>query len=207
MVVTDMDGTLTKTSIVLDHAGVLIENGIIKDDGSYYAWKDDVKNEKLIVAVAENYRHQLTGMKVSDLMVEEFVTNSLADHKNWYTTLDTITNMKNCGHEVVILSGSSDFLVEEVARQLGFVGVGSHYHTDENGCLTGGVDGMFHAQAKSDWIEGHVNFDKTEILGFGDTSSDYGIAEHSAEFWLVEPTTQTVEFFKNKQLDYKLWEG
>lgn len=43
LILTDVDGTLTRKSVVLSHAGFLIEKGIIKDDGSYKAWKKMLK--------------------------------------------------------------------------------------------------------------------------------------------------------------------
>ncbi len=45
LILTDVDGTLTKKSVVLSHAGFLIKKGVIKDDGSYKAWSQDMKNE------------------------------------------------------------------------------------------------------------------------------------------------------------------
>lgn len=191
---TDMDGTLTKGSVVLDHAGYLIEKGLIKDDGSFKAWKQDVKNERLVVAVAENYRHELQGKTIEELDVKGFVTEYLKKDV-WYTTLKNLITAKYQGHRVVIISGSSDFLVNEVASQLGFEGVGSHYITNEQGQLTGEVVGMFGLDAKDKWIT--ENIDKTQyesIVGLGDTSSDYGIFKHCEYNVLVEPTTETMEF-------------
>ena len=195
---TDMDGTLTKGSVVLDHAGFLIEKGLIKDDGSFQAWKQDVKNEKLVVAVAENYRHELTGKTVEELQVKEFVTEYL-EKDVWYTTLLNLITAKEQGHRVVIISGSSDFLVQEVASQLGFEGVGSHYITDNEERLTGDVIGMFGLEAKDKWIT--ENIDKSEythLVGLGDTSSDYGIFKHCSYNVLVEPTSETMEFMLTK---------
>lgn len=191
---TDMDGTLTKGSVVLDHAGYLIEKGFIKDDGSYKAWKLDVKNEKLIVAVAENYRHQITGLKVSDLHVKEFVSEYIKKDV-WYSTLDNLKEEKEVfGNEVIIISGSADYLVKEVARQLGFKGIGSKY-IEKNGVLTGSVIGLFGMEAKDIWITNNVNKQDYEgLIGLGDTASDYGIFKHCEYNILVEPTSETMEF-------------
>lgn len=193
--ITDMDGTLTKGSVVLQHAGHLIEKGLITDDGSYGAWLLDVKNESLIVAVAENYRKEITGLKVSDLDVENFVTSMLADESNWYTILDELVLAQAQGDRVIIISGSSDFLVEEVGKQLQFEAVGTKYLVDENNVLTGDVVGMFGYEAKDEWITENVNFaDYENSFGLGDTVSDFGIFKHTQHNTLVEPTTHTMEF-------------
>lgn len=192
---TDMDGTLTKGSVVLQHAGHLIEKGLIKDDGSYQAWLLDVKNESLIVAVAENYRKEIMGLKIEELDVENFVTEMLADGENWYTILDELILAQAQGHRVIIISGSSDFLVEEVAKQLGFEGVGSEYLLDGDNKLTGEVIGMFGYEAKDQWITENVNFaDYEKSFGLGDTVSDFGIFKHTSHNTLVEPTSHTMEF-------------
>lgn len=193
--ITDMDGTLTKGSVVLQHAGHLIEKGLIKDDGSYHAWLADVKNESLIVAVAENYRKEIMGLQVADLDVENFVTEMLADEDNWYETLDELVLAQAQGHRVIIISGSSDFLVEEVGRQLQFEAVGTRYHVCENNFLTGEVKGMFGLEAKDEWITENVNFaDYENSFGLGDTVSDFGIFKHTEHNTLVEPTRHTMEY-------------
>lgn len=193
--ITDMDGTLTKGSVVLQHAGHLIEKGLITDDGSYGAWLLDVKNENLIVAVAENYRKEIMGLEIKDLDVENFVAEMLADESNWYTILDELILAQAQGHRVIIISGSSDFLVEEVGKQLQFEAVGTKYLTCSQNKLTGDVIGMFGYEAKDQWITENVNFaDYENSFGLGDTVSDFGIFKHTQHNTLVEPTVHTMEF-------------
>jgi len=192
--ITDMDGTLTKGSIVLEHAGFLIEKGLIKDDGSYQAWNVDRKNEKLIVAVAENYRKEITGKTIDELHVDEFIQSALENESNWYSTLKNLQRERKQGHDVVIISGSSNFLVQGVAKALGFVGVGTWYYTDEQGRLTGEVNGMFGFEAKDKWIKENLDLENyVMVTGLGDTASDFAIFAHSDYSILVEPTKETVQ--------------
>lgn len=192
--ITDMDGTLTKGSIVLEHAGFLIEKDLIQDDGSYQAWNKDRKNEKLIVAVAENYRKEITGKTIEQLHVDEFIQLALNNKDNWYSTLDMLKAEKAKGNDVVIISGSSNFLVQGVAKALGFNGIGTWYYTNEEGKLTGEVKGMFGYEAKEKWINENIAFtDYGYIVGLGDTSSDFAIFNASQYNILVEPTAETLE--------------
>lgn len=192
--ITDMDGTLTKGSIVLEHAGFLIEKGLIQDDGSYQAWNNDRKNEKLIVAVAENYRKEITGKTIEQLHVDEFIQLALNNKDNWYSTLDMLKTEKAKGNDVVIISGSSNFLVQGVAKALGFNGIGTWYYTNQEGKLTGEVKGMFGYEAKEKWINENIAFaDYGYIVGLGDTSSDFAIFNASQYNILVEPTAETLE--------------
>ena len=193
LILTDVDGTLTRKSVVLSHAGFLIEKGIIKDDGSFQAWKKDVKNESLIVAVAENYRNEITGKTEKEMHAEEFVSQFLEDEKNWYETLDDLKEKILQGFEVVLVTGSSDFLIKHLADFLGC----SYYATEylkTNDRFTGKVNGMFSESQKDDCIQWNINTNEySYIEAWGDTASDFGLFKHADYRLLVEPTKQTLE--------------
>ena len=193
LILTDVDGTLTRKSVVLSHAGFLIEKGIIKDDGSFKAWKKDVKNESLIVAVAENYRNEITGKTEEEMHAEEFVFQFLENEKNWYKTLDDLKEKILQGFEVVLVTGSSDFLIKHLADFLGC----SYYATEylkTNDRFTGKVNGMFSESQKDDCIQWNINTNEySYIEAWGDTASDFGLFKHADYRLLVEPTKQTLE--------------
>lgn len=190
---TDLDGTLTRKSLVLGHAGFLIKKGIIEDTGIYGAWCEDMKNEKLIVALAQDYQRQLKDKRIEDLMVHEFIEDFLGDENNWYNTLEMLTTARNFGDDVCVITGSSDFLVKELAERLNFKWFATKYHA-ENGILTGEITGMFADFQKDEVIRN--NFDLSEystVIGLGDTASDYGIFKHCDISYLVDPTQETLE--------------
>ena len=190
---TDLDGTLTRNRLVLGHAGFLIERGIIEDTGIYGAWCEDMKNEKLIVALAQDYQRQLSGKRIEDLMVHEFIEDFLGDENNWYNTLEMLVTARNFGDDVCLITGSGDFLVKELAEQLDFNWFATKYHT-ENGILTGEITGMFADFQKDEAIRN--NFDLSEysvVIGLGDTASDYGIFKHCDVNYLVDPNKETLE--------------
>lgn len=194
LLLTDVDGTLTTKSVVLSHAGWLVKQGIIKDDGSFQAWSQDMKNESLITAVAENYRSQITGMKVSDMKASEFIKEFLMDGINWYGTLDTLKHRIKDGYEVVLVTGSSDFLVKELAEKLGCDYHATEYLLDSEGCFTGEVKGMFAESQKDDCIQWNFNIPSySNIEAWGDTVSDYGLFKHANYKLLVAPTEQTLK--------------
>ena len=190
---TDLDGTLTRKSLVLGHAGFLIKKGIIEDTGIYGAWCEDMKNEKLIVALAQDYQRQLKDKRIEDLMVDEFIEEFLGNENNWYNTLEMLIAARNFGDDVCLITGSSDFLVKELAERLNFKWFATKYHT-ENGILTGEITGMFADFQKDEVIRN--NFDLSEystVIGLGDTASDYGIFKHCDISYLVDPTKETLE--------------
>ena len=190
---TDLDGTLTRKSLVLGHAGFLIERGIIEDTGIYGAWCEDMKNEKLIVALAQDYQRQLSGKRIEDLMVHEFIEDFLGDENNWYNTLEMLITARNFGEDVCLITGSGDFLVKELAEQLDFNWFATKYHT-ENGILTGEITGMFADFQKDEVIRNNFNLSEySVVIGLGDTASDYGIFKHCDVNYLVDPTKETLE--------------
>ena len=193
LILTDVDGTLTRKSVVLSHAGFLIEKGIIKDDGSFKAWKKDVKNESLIVAVAENYRNEITGKTEEEMKAKEFVTQFLENEKNWYQTLNDLKEKISQGFEVVLVTGSSDFLIKHLANFLGCSYYATEYLKADN-CFTGKVKGMFSESQKDDCIQWNINTNEYNYIeAWGDTASDFGLFKHADYRLLVEPTKQTLE--------------
>lgn len=201
LILTDVDGTLTKKSVVLSHAGYLIEQGIIKDDGSYKAWSQDMKNESLIVAVAENYRSQITGLKESDMQAQTFIAKFFAKTDNWYDTLGRIKDKQKEGYEVCLVTGSSDFLIKHLADILQCNYHATEYLKDENGCFTGNVKGMFSETQKDDCVQWNYNLNEYDkIEAWGDTASDFGLFKHAKYKILVDPTFETLKTLAQKMI-------
>lgn len=199
LVLSDLDGTIVENSLVLSHAKYLIEKSIIKDDGSMIAWLTDVKNEKFITSVAENYRKEIKGMKIEELEVRNFIRKYLTNDENInFKVLNKIQGLKKKGYIVYLVTGSSDFLVKPLAHYFGFNYFATEYLLDENNCLTGEVKGMFNAQQKNDKVKQCFNLPSYDnVIGFGDTFSDNGIFQNCNKSYLVKPSKQTLENFFN----------
>lgn len=199
IIFTDVDGTLTKKSLVLSHAGFLIKKGIIKDDGSYKAWHQDMKNESLIISVAENYRSQITGLKESDMQAQTFVTEFFEQKDNWYNTLDKIKDKQKQGYSISLITGSSDFLVKHLADILQCDYHATQYLKDENGRFTGEIRGMFSENQKDACVQYNYNLNEYDkIEAWGDTASDYGLFKHASYKMLVDPTFETLKTLAQK---------
>ena len=127
------------------------------------------------------------------MCVKKFIEEFLGNGNNWYNTLEMLIAARNFGDDVCLITGSSDFLVKELAERLNFKWFATKYHT-ENGILTGEITGMFADFQKDEVIRN--NFDLSEystVIGFGDTASDYGIFKHCDISYLVDPTKETLE--------------
>ena len=121
-------------------------------------------------------------------MVHEFIEDFLGDENNWYNTLEMLIVARNFGEDVCLITGSSDFLVKELAERLNFKWFATKYHT-ENGILTGEISGMFADYQKDEVIRNNIDLSEySTVIGLGDTASDYGIFKHCDISYLVDPT-------------------
>lgn len=190
-VLSDVDGTLTRGSLVLDHAIYLHDAKKIDLGDLPQKWRKNPKDEKLIVELAVKYRDEILGMKEEDLKLDEFLDEYEGKDNQFYSTMNQLKEFKRQGWEVQLISGSPNFLVQKFAERNGFFGKGSDYKTDENGRLNGKIDGMFGGEAKKGFIEklGLKRFER--VLAFGDTASDQPLFENSHHSTLVDPSEET----------------
>lgn len=191
IVVSDVDGTIVKMSLVLGHAVMLHDEGIC-DFGTLPArWKADMKNEDLISSLAEAYREQIVGKSTDDLLVDEYIASVVSDESNFYSILGRLERQRDKGNPVVLISGSPSFLVDRFAAHFDFFSEGSEYLVDSAGNFTGKVIGLFNGDAKRK----HMNTMKlskySQVLAFGDTLSDVPLFEKASYSVLVEPTDET----------------
>lgn len=198
IILSDIDGTLLRSSLVLENASELHEAGVLDLGDGPAQWRTDVKNETFITALADNYRTALAGKTVAFVKAEKTLERLLASDDNFYSTLKKLIAHKAQGHEVVLISGSPDFLVKPFAEHFGFKYHASNYLKDDMGNFTGEIELMAGAQAKQAVINDLMLHDYDDIVGIGDTASDAPLLEVSGKTILVEPTNETLELFKSK---------
>lgn len=195
-VMSDVDGTLTKGSFVLDHAVYLHDKGIINLGDLPEKWEKDKKNEAYISELAESYKAAIVGKTEEEIEVDEFLDSYVANEENFYSTFEQLREFKRRGWEIQLISGSPGFLISRLAEKNGFHGVGSDYKKDENGRFTGEVDGMYGSEAKKSYIQKLKTGRFKRLLGMGDTASDIPILEASDHSTFVSPTSETSEKFE-----------
>ena len=198
LIVSDIDGTLIKSSLVLTNASYLSDNGHIDVGDRAEKWRADMKNEELILDLAWEYRKELLGKHVSYARASESVNEILGDDQQFYSTIKKLSRYKDAGHDVLLISGSPDFVVEPFARRFGFDFIASKYEIDKDGIFREGTNLMNTAEAKGRAISKLDLSGYEEIIGLGDTSSDspiFAVSHHSV---LVDPTEITREKLKEK---------
>lgn len=200
LILSDIDGTLVKTSLVLTNAVELHESGKVDFGDAPDRWKADMKNELLVIELAEIYREALSGRTVAFVKANETINRLLASDDNFYSTLKRLIEYKKQGHEVVLISGSPDFLVKPFAKRFGFKYHASTYHKDSRGRFTGEITLMAGSEAKEAVIKELGIHEYDEIIGIGDTVSDGPLLEASHQSVLVDPTDETLEILKAKNI-------
>jgi phosphoserine phosphatase len=195
IILSDLDGTILNTSLVLSHYGYLIKNNIVLDDGSFSAWQQDTKNDNLITNCAMSYQRAITGLHLKDLKIYSFISEFVKEKSNFNNEiLDFLITKKIEGYNITILTGSADYLAYELADIFNFECVATIYKRDFDDRLSGQVVGMFSQVQKSNFIEYHIDLHLyNDIIGIGDTVSDYGIFKHCNYNILVNPTKETLE--------------
>lgn len=192
LVLSDVDGTILRGSLVLDHATALHEAGTIDLGNLPALWKQDPKNEALIVRLADSYKNAIVGHKASELRIREFIDGIVSDPSKVYSTLERLKGHQAAGHQVVLISGSPAYLVRPFASRFGFDAIGSRYHRTRSHHLTGRVTGMFGAPQKQAAVEKLELSSYETVIGYGDTASDAPLLSVANYSVLVDPNRETL---------------
>lgn len=193
IVLSDVDGTLVRGSLVLDHAVWLHTSGALSLGDAPEKWLADQKNELIMVELAEAYREAIRGKSLKDLQVHEFVKMLVVTEGKFYSALDRLKAAHADGHDVVLISGSPQFLVGAFARNFGFTAIGSIYHRDAERRMNGLVTGMFGSEAKQRVIDKLDLSRYKNVIAYGDTASDLPLLRAANHSVLVDPSVETLE--------------
>jgi HAD superfamily phosphoserine phosphatase-like hydrolase len=199
IILSDVDGTITRGSLVLDHATMLHNAGVIDLGDLPARWNVDRKNEAIIHLLAEAYRDQISGFTLGDLQIVDFVDSVVADDTNFYDTLGRLKKASSEGDAVLLISCSPNYLVRKFAKAYGFQGIGSYYRETVEGKLTGEVDGLFNANAKRIKVASlKIRDSYDQVHAYGDTMSDEPLFDAADYSVLVQPTKETLDAIGHK---------
>lgn len=200
LVLSDVDGTIVKGSLVLGHAVWLAEKGVRPDlyGDIPQRWKADPKNEAIINELGGAYSASLEGVSYEESGTDAYIDEFIENRDNMYSTIDRLQELRDQGHRVVLISGSPDHMIQRVAAKFGFEGVGSEYEI-EGEVFTGKVTRpMYGSSGKKDYIANMEIGKNVRVIGFGDTASDVPIFDVSHHSVLVDPHPETYEKLSGK---------
>lgn len=204
----DIDGTIYRDSLLLDHFKKLIKYEIIPEDSYTKEAKDDFQRwvkrqggyENYMLKTSDLYRQSLAGIKSKDI---EFTVNKLMKlnaEKVYTYTRDRIKWHLDNDHIVIFISGSPSYLVEGMAEIYNATDCkGSEYITD-NGVFTGEVKPMWDRISKTNAMNEFIskyNIDLENSYAYGDTNGDFFMLERVGNPIAFNPSKELLLNLKN----------
>lgn len=192
IVLSDVDGTLVRGSLANDHAVWMHEKGIVDLGDLPARWLADPKNEELIRDLAQANLKAIAGKSISELRVKEFMDEVVRTDGKFYSSLEKLIEAREQGHDVILISGSPQYLINDFAKRFGFQGIGSEYHRNGKRRFNGRITGMFGADSKRQIVQ-QLNVERYDLVeAYGDTASDKPLLEVADHSVLVDPTEETL---------------
>lgn len=201
----DIDGTLFRNSLLIEHFLLLTADGIIEES----AWKNEIgplydkyKNrlgayEDYLDKASLVYQQNLTGIdkatidKYSDIVIEE--------NKNrvYRITKRAVEYHKNNGYKIFFISGSPMFLVEHFAEIYGAnESISTLYEYDENNKFTGKVSPMWDNRSKLGAVmdlSEKYNIDLASSYAYGDTNGDISMFQLVGNPHAINPSYELID--------------
>lgn len=209
----DIDGTLHRDSLMMEHFKRLIRYEII-DPQYWYShaqrafrnWDKRMGNyEDYLQEVAEIY---LNSMKGQNKHYIDFIVHQVIETKGdrvYRFTRDRIYWHKEQGHRVIFISGSPDYLVERMAEKFGADDFrATEYLVDDKNNFTGEIRQMWDSNSKSVALAELVktyDIDLSQSYAYGDTKGDIAMLAAVQNPVAINPARELLtEIKKDKEL-------
>lgn len=179
----DIDGTIFRSSLLIEITEALITEGIFKVSAKkYYAkqyqnWLDRKGSyEKYIDGVVRAFEANIKGTKYEDfLKISKKVIAVKRNHTYQYTR-DLVKKLKRKNYFLMAISNSPKVIVDDFCKKLGFdKAYGRMYEIDEEGIFTGKIMYKEMISDKAKVLQRAIDKENLTIAGsiaVGDTESD-----------------------------------
>jgi|LSQX01.1.fsa_nt_gb HAD superfamily hydrolase (TIGR01490 family) len=197
----DVDGTLFRNSLLIEHFKKLIKYEVIDVSvwishgrSTFQEWavrKGDY--EEYLREVSNAYREYLKGIHVSviDFIADQVITQNW--EKTYVFTRDQLRWHQALGHGVFFISGSPDFLISRMATKYDALDqVSSKYIMDDDR-FTGELMPMWDHEHKSvalDLLVDKYSIDMANSYAYGDTSGDLSMFRRVGNPVAVNPNVK-----------------
>ncbi|MEA3422495.1 MAG: HAD-IB family hydrolase [Bacillota bacterium] len=204
----DIDGTLYRGSLMIEHFRKLVKYEVIeqsiwynKINDLYILWKNRQGDyDDFMEELAQEYIKNLTGLNLNHI---EFISDQVIDLKGdaiYRYSRSQVQRHKDMGHRIIFISGSPDFLVSKMAKKYGADDyIGSGYITDRNGNFTGDVKKMWDSESKTKAINDFIDqydIDINKSYSYGDTNGDYSMLKLMGNPTAINPSHELMKIIK-----------
>ncbi|GAA3655568.1 HAD family hydrolase [Asaccharospora irregularis] len=206
----DIDGTLYRDSLMVEHFKKLIKYDIIDQKAWFENARDTFMDWDKRQGNYDDYLLQLCDLYVDSLKgldktCIDFTSNQViklkADRVYKYTRSRINWHLNN-GHKVIFISGSPDFLVEKMAKKYGVSDcLGSKYVFEDdmfNGTVIPMWDSISKNHAIDDFVEKY-NIDLSKSFAYGDTNGDINMLRRVGNPVAINPTKELLAQIANDE--------
>jgi HAD superfamily hydrolase (TIGR01490 family) len=201
----DIDGTLFRNSLLIEHYRLLTKVGILDKDIRH----EDIKPlyqkyqnrqgayEDYLDKASLLYQNNLKGIrkeiikKYADIVIEE------NKNKIYRVTKNAVENHIKEGYLVFFISGSPDYLVEEYAKNYGARdSIATKYVFDQDDIFTGKVVPMWDSKSKLNAInklQASYDIDLSKSHAYGDTNGDFTMMQSVGFAHAINPSFELVD--------------
>lgn len=210
----DIDGTLYRDSLMVEHFKKLIRYDIIDP----LLWHDHAKNTYLnwdkrqgnyddyLLEIATLYIESLKGIPRESIEFTSRQVIALKSDRVYKYTRSQIECHKNQGHLVIFISGSPDYLVEKMAHRYDVKDFKGSQYIFKHGIFSGKVIPMWDSDSKDkaiDYFVDKYNIDLDNSFAYGDTNGDFNMLKRVGNPIAINPAK---ELLTNIQTDADLSE-
>lgn len=201
----DIDGTLFRNSLLIEHFLLLTADGVIDED----AWKNEIgplysKYQNRLGAYEDYldkaslvYQQKLAGIdkatidKYSDIVIEE------NKNKVYRITKKAVKFHKENGYKIFFISGSPMFLVEQFGEIYGAdESISTIYEFDDTNLFTGKVTPMWDNRSKLGAVmelTKKYNINLESSYAYGDTNGDISMFQLVGHPHAINPSFELID--------------
>ncbi|HOW60397.1 MAG TPA: HAD family phosphatase [Candidatus Moranbacteria bacterium] len=179
----DIDGTIFRSSLLIEITEALIEAGLFKSSAKKYYSKQH-KNwlnrkdsyEKYIDRVVRAFELNIKGVKYNDFIKISKKVIAAKRSQTYQYTRDLIQELKKKDYFLLAISNSPKIIVDEFCKRMGFnKAYGRMYEVNEKGIFTGAIMHREMISNKAKVLQRVIEKEKLTIknsIAVGDTESD-----------------------------------
>lgn len=208
----DIDGTLYRDSLMVEHFKKLLRYEIINPSLWYSHAKETYQNwdkrrgnyEDYLLEIANIYVDSMKGLNNQQM---EFIANQVIQLKGdrvYRYARARIAWHKSNNHRIIFISGSPSYLVSKMAAKYEVYDYrGTEYLVDENNNFTGEVKQMWDSENKLEainYFQKLYNIDFTESYSYGDTNGDFSMLKMVGHPIAINPTKELLNNIKNDEV-------
>jgi len=205
----DIDGTLYRDSLMVEHFKRLIKYEVIDPaiwhnvaKSAFHDWDMRQGNyDNYLNEVAQIYLKSMKGLNRNHM---DFISNQVINLKGdrvYRFTRDRINWHKAQGHIVIFISGSPDYLVSKMAEKYGATDhKGTEYIVNEDNNFTGEIIQMWDSDSKQaaiiEFVEKY-DIDLDESFSYGDTNGDFSMLKLVGNPIAINPVRELLQNIRN----------